>query len=319
MDFRKWVHHLSLQMHNACLKSLNQLKTLELSATKKSEAHSAAQALVCGYEIEDLSLKNLFTKTGLIHLLVVSGSHLLLMKILLDWCFGFVLNQLSKWLPHIKESHSIAPVLFCLFLYVLMCLMNPPVVRSFISILIMTSVAKMNLRWAPTSQQYLTSLVALFINPAWLISLSFQMSWLASLALDLASIKRDRTDEALDLPGQFQRGFRMAATKTMYIYLSFTFLFCYFGFPHPFVPIYSLVLSPVLEVVLFPMALLSTLSELTARIYILAFDLLSTLLQVLEVQRYPHHFLEQKTVTYINHFMISFLLILLVAKKKAST
>ena len=130
----------------------------------------AASALVCGHQIESVNLQSIFASTGLIHLLVVSGSHLLV----LDQGLSFF-----RLKPALKLS--------LLFLFVLVCEMNPPIMRSFIALVVAEFIKSKKWVWSSNFKQWFTSILCLLINPMWIFSLSFQMSWMASLCIDIAS------------------------------------------------------------------------------------------------------------------------------------
>ena len=78
--FSKPLHSLlanqSNSLHQICLKILPPSDYLEVN-----------QALVCGENLKSEALKQLFIDTGLYHLIVVSGSHLILIAAALEWIF----------------------------------------------------------------------------------------------------------------------------------------------------------------------------------------------------------------------------------------
>ena len=80
------------------------------------------QALVCGESVTRQLHRLDFTQTGLIHLLIVSGSQLLFLEA--------VLKTLAKPLPRVLQT---IPVIFGLSLAVLIAGLNPPLVRAFFS------------------------------------------------------------------------------------------------------------------------------------------------------------------------------------------
>ena len=307
-DLRNLLQSTSTKLHQLCLNSLAHL-------APSTEAHATAQALVCGHEIENLDVRSLFASTGLIHLLVVSGSHLIIIKNILE----FFLSKIQLITPRISNKSTTFIVFTLLFLYVLMCLMNPPVTRSYIGLLVAIAAEKWKFRWPPTTQQFFTSAVSIFINPYWLVSLSFQMSWLASLALNTSEKIFENPHSADQDNFAFQKYWQQAMLRTFLIYTLFIFLFCFFGFPHPLVPFYSIVLSPILELVLFPLAFAATLGTWFSFLYLNLFSCLTYLLNLLETSRPYGIFLTHSTVTTANLVLISVMLGFLIFLRKKST
>jgi predicted membrane metal-binding protein len=120
-------------------------------------------ALVCGANLAASHEKQIFVDTGLIHLMVVSGSHLVFIEILL----GF--------LPRFFR-------VLVLGAYCYLTGLQAPVIRAFLRRLIgpwLTDLSDL------TSLQLeaVTVLVALTLYPEWLLSRSFLMSWMCGLAL----------------------------------------------------------------------------------------------------------------------------------------
>ena len=128
-----------------------------------SDLHILYSALICGINLPAGQAKQLFVDTGLIHLMVVSGSHLVFLEILLGFLprggrLGFLgaYCYLTGW--------------------------QAPVMRAFLRRWIGPW---LKLRSGLTSLQIEAAAVvlALLLYPQWLISRSFQMSWMCGLAL----------------------------------------------------------------------------------------------------------------------------------------
>lgn len=303
-DLRILFRMFSVWLHQNCLSSLSHLSHV-------ADAHASAKALVCGHEIENLNVRHLFTSTGLIHLLVVSGSHLIIFKKILE----FFLTQIQSVTKKLTPNTNSMLVFSLLFVYVLMCLMNPPVTRSYIGLFIAFVADRWKFRWPPTTQHFLTSSISLWINPFWISSLSFQMSWLASLALNLSQeIFQDTAEE-----NKFKMYWQQSLIRTFFIYFSFVFLFCYFGFPHPLVPLYSIILTPILEIFLFPLALLAAFGSYFSFLYLNLFSGIIKLLNILEIDKPSGFFLTHTSVANANLFLISAFLYLLIFFRKKST
>lgn len=120
-------------------------------------------ALICGANLPQSHEKQIFVDTGLIHLMVVSGSHLVFIEILL----GFLPRRLCM----------IVLGAYCFFTG-----FQAPVVRAFLRRLIARPLTDLS---GMTSLQIeaATVLIALALYPQWLGSRSFLMSWMCGLAL----------------------------------------------------------------------------------------------------------------------------------------
>jgi len=128
-----------------------------------SEFNILNQALICGINLPASQAKQLFVDTGLIHLMVVSGSHLVFLELLL------------AFLPRGGR-------LFFLAGYCYLTGFQAPVVRAFFKRWLGPQLKE---RLALTGLQIEAAavLLVLMIYPEWLTSRSFLMSWMCGLAL----------------------------------------------------------------------------------------------------------------------------------------
>lgn len=140
-----------------------------LSRIPASQYTNLYQALCCGASIPQNSpIMLLFRHLGLVHLLVVSGLHLVLiekaMVIALSWAGPF-----SK-----KSYLFLLPFLF-------ICRFQPPVVRAFLQVCVGKFNTGFHLFWNRSLLTLVSGAISLVLFPQWLISLSFQLSFGASL------------------------------------------------------------------------------------------------------------------------------------------
>lgn len=268
-DLRALIQPMSQTLHGLCLDQTQGF----------SEHAEAAAALVCGHQIESLDLQSVFASSGLIHLLVVSGSHLLVM---------------SKGLDFLRTQKSVK--LLILFLFVLVCEMNAPITRSLIAILIAELVKSKKWSWSPSFKQWITSFLCLTINPLWIFSLSFQMSWMASLSLEIASIYH--------MDKKILQNF----LRTFLIYFSFIFIFGFLGFPSLWAPLFGLAFSPLLELILFPLAFLGCLIQPLSIVFDALFSFVIDAIGFFNPEKNFLLYLDRNTVIALNSFMIVFLL-----------
>ena len=119
-------------------------------------------ALICGVNVPDGVAKRLFVDTGLIHILVVSGAHLIF------------LERMVLWLPGPVRTAI-------LVLYCWLTDWGAPVVRALVARAARAWTAPRG--WSALETEALASVLTLAIFPPWVFSRSFLMSWLCVLAL----------------------------------------------------------------------------------------------------------------------------------------
>ena len=151
----------SSQIHKYCL---NQVSF-------KSEWIDIYRALLCGEKLPYGEVKSLFIRGGCIHLMVVSGAHLLFLERMWD----------KNPLPFFKRS-----LLFCiLILYACASQLQPPVLRALFSFMLFHISQSKKLFWRPHFITHLSGILCLLMQPQWIGSISLQLSWLASFLQNL--------------------------------------------------------------------------------------------------------------------------------------
>ena len=149
---------LSDPFHEFCLTNLSFESTYP-------EIH---QALVCGKRLPFGDLRELFIKGGLIHLMIVSGAHLI-----------FLEHWLSKLpLPSKLKQFFLSVCLIC---YALMTQLHPPILRALFSFFIKRFSQDNYLFWNSFQVTFLSTFFCLFFIPDPKDSFSLQMSVLATL------------------------------------------------------------------------------------------------------------------------------------------
>lgn len=137
-----------------------------------------ASAFVCGTPIDELAQKEVFLQTGLIHLMVVSGSHLI-----------FVTHLFSVLLIHQRHDRRVEFVLICILIsYSFITGFQAPVVRSLFGILILKLSHYFRWNWDSHRVQVIAGLSILSVNPAWISSFSFFLSWFAASGLQWGTL-----------------------------------------------------------------------------------------------------------------------------------
>lgn len=227
--------------HSACVETApNHVRSFE-----------SLQALVCGKNFSDPAQSNLLIASGLIHLFVVSASHL---RILQKIIFYLLCNR--------------AGTFSLLFLYCAICKFNPPIVRSFIALLILAVIEKNNLKWKAENLLLVSGLICLILSPAWINSLSLQMSWIAALTLSVISYFFAQSNILF---------------KNSIFYFQYLATFNFIGIPQPASIGVATLFTRFLEYVLFPLALAVYLFPFLGSVFDLLIVSLNTVLSKLEL------------------------------------
>jgi ComEC/Rec2-related protein len=204
--------------HQFCLSRLPQ-DSLSLSELK---------ALVCAENFSNLNQSQFYISSGLIHLFVVSGAHFLLIEQVL-----YKLTLGKKW-PSVF-------VFVVLLSYGLMCGLNPPVCRCLFSFAISHYLFSKNIRWPFHFKILIIGSVTLSSHPDWINSLSLQMSWLAAFAV---SFSQEYFKNSSIVLKQILFFTILLPTLVNFQDLNFSSILA------------NVFLAPVLEFILFPLALL---------------------------------------------------------------
>ena len=198
-------------------------------------------ALLCGTNLKNPFDKKTFIEMGVYHFIVVSGSHLnLIDKIINTLSFG-----------KIKKTF----LFILLFIYCLTTLFQAPVVRAFSVLLLISFNQKSRLFKSNSLLILFCSLLILGLQPVWVRSLSFLLSWSCVLNVLLSGqLTEWLTQFSSDrLHGTIARffissGFQMFLYAVLFInpfYLSIPALISY------------LILTPLLGFIVFPLCLMS--------------------------------------------------------------
>jgi ComEC/Rec2-related protein len=216
LDLGPVVATLANPVHQFCLDHIPR-------STNHFELYAA---IVCG-ETPGFSLNRwIFQGTGLYHLLVVSGSHLSFFNGLLRPLNKYRLAAVSKYL--------------ILGLYTLACGFNPPVARAFIQTIAAPFSRQLRAHWSEPQLCLAVSLFCLCLFPSWVLSLSFWLSWLASMATVW-----------------FRH--QPLLVKSAGIQIILLPIFFTSGGAHPIVILCNWLLGPVLEFIMLPGSLVTVL------------------------------------------------------------
>lgn len=173
--------------------------------------------IVCGKNLESTFWIQTFAVTGLLHLLVVSGSHLLILYKLAT------LLRLPPWL-----------ILLSCFLYCFVCQLEPPIVRAYIYLQLQNYNQKHRFQWSMWHLHILTITLSLLLFPHWFTSLSFQLSILCAFGLSFSEKQPE-----------------------IWVYCTLFPALLILGNYHPFSIVVNLLLGPILGYFLFPINILA--------------------------------------------------------------
>jgi competence protein ComEC len=214
-------------------------------------AGAELRALICAENFSTLAGSGLYISAGLIHLFVVSGAHLILLEKIL------------------KPVISTGALLVFLSVYALACGLNPPVTRSLIAFLLAAWLSQKNINWPQHLKILIVGLCTLLFHSEWILSVSLQLSWLAAFLVSAFS-------------AFFSSGTPLFRQWLFFIGMFPTLVF--FQVPGPTSILLNLFLAPVLELVLFPLALLVAVFNFLHPVFDLLIALLRKTLALLELK-----------------------------------
>ncbi len=133
-------------------------------------------ALICGESLSQGSLKQTFVSVGVIHLMVISGAHLIFLE--------------KAWsvLPRFPFKNVLLALL--LIVYALSAGLRPPVLRALFSLLLVYVIRRFKWFLSPYFRVQISGLMCLLCQSRWYDSLSLQLSWLASMGMCRRDIPR---------------------------------------------------------------------------------------------------------------------------------
>lgn len=220
LDLQKLLAPAVRPLHSGCL-----------SRAPDSPFRPWYQAIVCGENLPPSPEKLWFQRSGLIHVIVVSGSHLIF------------LDEILLLLP----GSSIPVALFrwsVLLLFSLMTNLQPPIARALIQRALTWFFITTRRPLTRLHLQLISGIVTVSLFPQWWTSLSFIMSWVCALAL------------GLPLPS------KSPLARAGLIYLLMLPVMWNIQIPQPGQIFFNLLLGPLFALVLFPMSLLGFLHSL---------------------------------------------------------
>ena len=200
-------------LHDWCLKRVSTY----------AENKEIQSALICGKTLPLGPSRNLFTQAGMIHLMVVSGAHLM-----------FLEKSLSI-IPHWRYKRFLIIVL--LTFYSFCTQMNPPILRALISVFLKEFSKKFQLHWDSFYRLIISGIACLTLNPQWIASASLQLSLVGTLAFS------------------YSRQSKLIAHILCFIFI--VPLVSQWSVLHPLSILLNWILFPLFSAVIFPLSILS--------------------------------------------------------------
>ena len=199
---------------------------------KVSKNYASLTSLVCGEKITDAELRGNLIKTSIIHIFIVSGSHLIFIDSFFEFfCFPFFVRFIF------------------LSIYSMATGLEPPTVRALIGIIIKKIIRDKSWGYPSDLLTLLTGLCTLNFFSSWWQSISFLMSWCASLALSAPSLLRIKTPLLRVFCSQCS------------VFIIMLFPLFSFGSLHPLSILYNLFLGNIVAFVLLPLSFLALLNS----------------------------------------------------------
>lgn len=145
---------------------------------KNPEALSIASTLIFGYRAE-LSSETLeaFSLTGTIHALSVSGAHVAIIYVFLNYLFFFLNNNRTL------KFFKFLIIIIILWFYVFITGFSPPALRAVIMISLLITADTFNNQYSSINIMAFSALILLLFNPFYISDVGFQLSYTAVLGL----------------------------------------------------------------------------------------------------------------------------------------
>jgi competence protein ComEC len=137
------------------------------------------QAMLLGDEVNlDEDLRQAYANTGIIHIIAISGGNVSIFFVVIAFLLGFVRHP-----KHLLIKYAIAMPL--VWFYVLMAGAQPSAVRAAVMFSILALGMALQKNKNGTNQLLATAFLLLCMQPAWLFSAGFQLSFVAVLSIQL--------------------------------------------------------------------------------------------------------------------------------------
>ncbi|RZK27036.1 MAG: ComEC family competence protein [Flavobacterium sp.] len=147
---------------------------------KDDNVYSVASTLILGYRADlDEELLSYYSKTGTIHALSVSGMHVGLIYVVLEWIFSFLNRHRAS------KAFKLMTILSLIWSYTVLTGLSPSVLRAAIMISVFMVGKRINRSANGVNILAFSGFLILVYDPLTLWDVGFQLSYLAVLGLIL--------------------------------------------------------------------------------------------------------------------------------------
>ena len=227
----------------------------------------------------DEDLKNAFNATGLAHILSISGTHFGLLSVVMFTFFLFLIKRLpysvfQRLTLYLSPQQVAAMLCFpVMILYLGISGGSIPAVRSFVMISLFLAGLLMGRKGFWLNTVLLAAVVLLLWDPAVIMTLTFQLSFIAVLFIGYAVERKAEETAPQDMNGRhkllkFMKGslrLTVAATVGTAPLVAY-----HFHYASLISPLSNLVAAPLIGFIVVPMALISSFAYLITGYFIFA-------------------------------------------------
>lgn len=175
---------------NYLIKAANQLRAyaeaINKQYLKEPQLYGIANAMLLGLRDEiDHDLQSAYSATGAVHVLSVSGMHVGILYLLLQFLFGkLTLTGKPKRKEYPKKQYLFTIlIIVILFFYAILTGLSASVVRAAVMFSLLQVAPLVGRKNATFNTVALSAILLLFYNPYWLYDVGFQLSYLAILGI----------------------------------------------------------------------------------------------------------------------------------------
>lgn len=264
-------------------------------------SYGISEALLLGYKSDLNDETNLiFTRTGTLHILAVSGMHAGLIFTILNWTFSFLIK--------FKRGHLLKAIIIlcCLWFYALMSGLSASVIRAAVMFSLMTIGKLLNRTNNPINTIFSSAFILLVYDPNFLFDPGFQLSYAAVLGIGLCYSKIRLSYSKK--PKMIVSIYDLINVSLCAQLLTFPISIFYFNqFPSYFlltnlivIPVYTLLIFLIIAI--FPLSFLPLLSLLIGRIIDLLIYYNDIFMHFMD--SLPYAVIENLSIEYFELFML---------------
>ena len=158
--------------HNWCMQQLDRY-------ISDPKTKGLMQAMLLGDEVNlDEDLRQSYSDTGIVHIIAISGSHVTIVFFVITWLLWWLKDKKYLWVKY-------AVALPLVWLYVLMAGASPSAIRAALMFSLLAFSIMFQKNTNNLNQLFAAAFLLLCVQPAWLFSTGFQLSFVAVLSIIL--------------------------------------------------------------------------------------------------------------------------------------